>query len=181
MEYREEADKIRSMFADEKITNPTGEDVSLSAHRVSRVPKLKPDHSRVKQPEKSFSSVKILDVHKEEKDSAPEQWNRAALHAHHCCVSQKHPAFVHLQRLLLKIPPLNRRVALWRMQEYLHVAKKLEAFVKEQVEESSPKKRQFSAFVCAPEVREEEKQKEQWEEYLHAQEERLFQVRNPTK
>lgn len=181
MEYREEAQKVRTLIGDEKLSSTPGGDRALSPARVSRIPKLKPDRSKITQPQKNLSAIKILDVHQQEKESAPEQWNRAALHAHHCCVSQKHPAFVHLQRLLLKIPPLNRRVALWKMQEYLYVARKLESFVKEQVAERPRKERQFSAFTAAPESRDEEKQKEQWEEYLHAQEERLFQVRNPTK
>ncbi|MFI5335137.1 MAG: hypothetical protein ACHQT8_08315 [Chlamydiales bacterium] len=142
---------------------------------------LKPEKPNNTYPQKERQSIEILHISKQEKSATSQRWNRAALHAHHCCVSQRHPAYVHLEQLVVKTHPLRERVALLRIKSYLRIAKRLGAFVKMGMEVEERKAREFSAFQCKPTPPSHEQQGEQWDDYLQAQEKRLFQVPNPTK
>jgi len=168
---------VRSLIEGEKPALTRESESSSLPHQFSRILNLKPQRPQFSRTKKNLSSAKVLCVDEQEKSGAPQKWNRTALHAHHCCVSQRHPAYVHLERLLVKVHPLHQRITLWKMQKYLCVARTLEAFVKAGLGEKPRKERHFSAFACTPSPVE----KEQWDEYLNAQPKRLFEVRNPTK
>lgn len=131
MFFREEATKVDSLVKDEKRgSTPTADE--LTSQRVSRIPQIKPARSKGRA-KKTLLIAKVLQISEQEKSVSPPGWNRAALHAHHCCVSQKHPGFVHLENLLVEVHSLQKRVTLWKMKTYLHIAKQLQAFVKNQI------------------------------------------------
>lgn len=175
MTFRDEAKRVSS-FAPDGGKTPSKEKEKLDPrHTISRLSQPKPAFCETKKPEKEFPQTKIIHVAQEEKSAEQARWNRAALHAHHCCVSQKHPAFVHLTQLLSNKNPLNKeRISLWKLQKFLLIAKRLEKFIRDELSHKPGKKRAVAPL--SQEIPPEDLQKELWKDYLHAQEKKLFQL-----
>jgi hypothetical protein len=131
MIFRDEAAKVDSLIKDEKRASSPPAD-ELTSLRVSRIPQIKPARSRGRG-KKALLIAKVLQISEQEKSISPPRWDRAALHAHHCCVSQRHPGFVHLENLLIEVHPLQ-------------------AFVREQVTGESKSQRQFTLFEQTPDT-----------------------------
>ncbi len=158
MVFEHEMKKVRVLIAKMKKAPLKGEQGSCR-HLFLRFPKF--CLAKTAAPEKK-GLPKAQIMHVEEQEKAPsENWNLSALHAHYCCVNQKHPAFVHLAQLLVHESPLNEeRVFSWKFKEYVLAAKRLDSFVKERLENPEIQKRVFS------EVKEKPQEKEEpWQEY----------------
>src|ERR1700733_8634733 len=73
---------------------------------ISRLSQPKPQQRKPAKSVKNFPQTQVIDLAEQEKNSEKTRWSRAAHQAHHCCVSQRHPAFVHLTELLVRSRPL---------------------------------------------------------------------------
>ncbi len=180
---KDETKKVTSVASEEKRAFVSKkDDTSRSYNLLKRPQQFKLSKTPAKPATKELAQVEVLHVDKQEKSAESKGWNLAALHAHQCCASQKHPAFVHLQQLLAEGSKLDQeRVKPLKFKEYLLAAKTLETFVTEHLEEKSSKQRTIAPISEEKAEEEDDKNKELWDEYLHSQEERLFQVPRVSK
>jgi hypothetical protein len=165
--FGQEAKKVRGFVAVELETLTSTRERKAHHFRFSRLPKVKPGYALGRQSPNLFSSARILLISEQEKKGESEGWGRSAMHAHQCCANQKHPAFVHLQQLLVRGSNLNEtRVNVWKFRAYLHAAKKLESIVNEQLERANEphKKRTIELYCEQPPAEEEEKPLDTWSE-----------------
>jgi hypothetical protein len=175
--FDHELKKVRSFIAEVKRPFLSKSLGGSYHYDFLRFPKVKPTKLKKEEKPKDLSKVQVISVEEQEKKGEAKGWNLAALHAHHCCVSQKHPAFVHLEQLLLKGSGLNQqRVSSWKFKEYLIAAKKLESFVKDQMQKppSEAKKRNISQILDPS--KNHDKEKDPWQDYVQTPRESLFQL-----
>ena len=167
--------KFRDMSALLPEKEKVQKEKATPSRNISRLSQPKPIPRQQTHSSKNFPETQLMNLGEQEKCNENSSWSRAALHAHYCCVSQRHPAFVHLTELLIRNQPLKReRVHLWKMQEFLVIARRLERFITDELRDKPRRKRAFSS--AAKELPTEETQKELWDEYLESRDKRLFQV-----
>jgi hypothetical protein len=177
---------LHALFLDEKST--------YHRYKKLKFPKLSPKViGSGKESKFSLEQDKVklsrraahISLETAEKQITISEYNIAAIHAHQCCVNQKHPSIALINNILARGSELNaQRVSLWKFKEYLLAAHKLKRFVLEQdVERNSPAKKHNIHFIAEEEQNDitDEKHTEMWQEYLQSQEERLFQVGRVTK
>lgn len=178
--FKLETKKVRGLIAEEKQPFSPKEGSGSHKFQFFRLPKIKPFKSKAPAPQTTdLPSINILNIEKEERKPDVKGWGLAAVHAHQCCASQKHPAFVHLQLLLQKESKLTgERVKQWQFKEYLIVARKLEAFVKEQIEKplQPEKKHTISIYDDSSPASEKPPEENPWEEYNNSLPTRLFEL-----
>ncbi len=181
MTFKEEAKKVSSLISEEGRSFLPQEDSRSHHYKFFRLPKITPPAKpKTTSSAREPLSAHVLHIHEQERKGKTEGWGVAAAHAHHCCASQKHPAFVHLEQLLRRGSALdNERVTKWQFKEYLLAAKKLKSLVKQQLEKpEAERKKRIIARIDESLPAKEEKA---WDEYFQAQnqarpENQLFQM-----
>ena len=166
---KHEAKKVSGLVSEER--QPFYKEDSGSHHyKFVRLPKVMPAKAKALGTKRELPAMRIMHIEEQEKKGKTEGWGLAALHAHQCCASQKHPAFVHLEQLLKRNNSLNsQRVTEWKFKEYLVVAKKLKSFIKDQLErpDTERKKRIIALIDDSLPAPGKDEQQEAWDEYFH--------------
>ncbi|MBI2743252.1 MAG: hypothetical protein HYX48_04970 [Chlamydiales bacterium] len=178
-----ETKKVRGLISDSKQPLLQKAVSSFRTHKFFRLPQIKPFKQKEPISRKQLVTVDLLHIEDQERKSGSKAWSLAAVHAHQCCASQKHPAFVHLQQLIQKGSKLNgERVCQWQCKEYLIVARKLKAFVKEQLEKPLDASKKHSISLIEDHITEaqaEEKPENLWDEFSSKHSSQLFEIRHP--